>query len=129
MVANADLFRAKHWPEPWPAMRLDMVNSMALRIALVAAGLADVAIALRPKNEWDLAAAMLILTEAGGVLTDHAGTVPRFNQQRPVIDTLVAAGPRLHEPVRARVAAGVARWQAAAGSAKGGQRTAQGARS
>lgn len=111
MVANASLFRARHWPEPWPPMRLDMVNSIALRIGLVAAGLADAAIALRPKNEWDLAAAALILSEAGGTLTDHAGRYPAFNQPRPVIDTLIAAGPRLHEPVRARVAAGVERWQ------------------
>lgn len=111
MVANADLFRAKHWPEPWPAMRLDMVNSIALRIGLVAAGLADVAIALRPKNEWDLAAATLILTESGGLMSDHAGLPPKFNQPDPVIETLVAAGPRLHEPVRLRVAAGIKRWR------------------
>lgn len=47
-------------------------GSLCLHLAWVAAGLADAAYALECKL-WDIAAAALIIQEAGGVATDHAG--------------------------------------------------------
>jgi myo-inositol-1(or 4)-monophosphatase len=47
-------------------------GSLCLHLAWVAAGLADAAYALECKL-WDIAAAVLIIQESGGVATDHAG--------------------------------------------------------
>jgi len=115
MLADRELFLADFWPEPWPLMKLDKPNSIALRLGMVAAGMADAAVALRPKCEWDLAAALLVLQEAGGVCTDHLGGHPRFNRPNPVYPTVIAASAELYPQVLARVAAGVASWQVRTG--------------
>jgi myo-inositol-1(or 4)-monophosphatase len=111
MLADKELFSAKFWPEVWPHMELSKPNSIALRMALVACGHADAAVALRSKNEWDLAAATLILEEAGGTWSDHSGQRPPFNRANPVYATVVAAGPALYPEVLRRVSAGVDAWQ------------------
>ncbi len=110
MLSDAELFSAKFWPERWPAMQISKPNSIALRMALVACGKADAAVALRPKSEWDVAAASLIVSEAGGVWSDHNGTRFPFNQPDPVHATVLAAGPGLYPEVLRRVQAGVAAW-------------------
>ena len=43
-----------------------------------------------------LAAADLIVREAGGLLTDQAGRAPRYNAPVPEQRATIAAGPKLH---------------------------------
>jgi myo-inositol-1(or 4)-monophosphatase len=119
MLASSDLFNPKFWPEPWPEMAISTTNSIALRLALVAAGEADVALALSAESEWDVAAAHLILEEAGAILTDHEGRQPRYNNREPTVPMLVASAPGLHGTVLARVQAGVAAWRAREASGRG----------
>lgn len=95
-IASGGLFRKKIWKDPWPDVKARWVNSVAYRIALVAAGKADATISLSGKSEWDLAAAAVILKEAGGVITDHHGKTHRYNRESPRLPSLVASGPRLH---------------------------------
>ena len=71
-------------------------NSIALRLGLVAAGEADLLVTRRWGHEWDVAAAALLVEEAGGVVTDAAGAPLRFNRPRPRAFGLVASGPGLH---------------------------------
>ncbi len=111
MLADAQLFSASFWPEPWPAMEISKPNSIALRLALVASGEADAAVALRPKSEWDLAAATLILEEAGGHWGDHLDSAKIFNRPYPKFQTVIAAGPGLFDPVMTRVKEGLAAWK------------------
>ena len=111
MLADADLLKARFWPQRWPDMQVSRPNSIALRLALVACGLADAAIALRPKHEWDLAAATLIVEEAGAHWSDHHGNRPPFNRPDPSHATVVAAGPTLYPEVLERVRSGMAAWQ------------------
>jgi myo-inositol-1(or 4)-monophosphatase len=111
MLADAQLFSAGFWPQAWPDMELSKPNSIALRLALVACGHADAAVALRPKSEWDLAAAALILEEAGGHWGDHLGSPRLFNQQDPKFTTVIAAGPGLYDGLHGRVSAGMAAWK------------------
>jgi myo-inositol-1(or 4)-monophosphatase len=54
-------------------------NSIALRIALVAAGEADLVATLRWGFEWDIAAAALIASEAGATVTGALGQPLAFN--------------------------------------------------
>ncbi len=60
------------------------VHSLALRIAKVAEGALDAAFASRNSHDWDLAAADLLVHEAGGALTDFTGRALRYNQPQPV---------------------------------------------
>ncbi|MEN0652807.1 MULTISPECIES: inositol monophosphatase family protein [Hyphobacterium] len=78
-------------------------NSIAYRIALVAAGQFDASVSPRPKSDWDLAAADIIMSEAGGLLTDHAGQVYRYNTDSVLCRPPLAAGPRLHALLRDRL--------------------------
>lgn len=103
MAAHGPMFKHPAWPEPWPDMEIIERNSVAYRIALVACNAADAALALNAKNDWDLAAADLILHEAGGRLTSHDGRRLVYNRELPRHRSLIAAGPRLYEALYARV--------------------------
>ncbi|MAU40784.1 MAG: 3'(2'),5'-bisphosphate nucleotidase CysQ [Kordiimonas sp.] len=96
LFAYRSLLKSPRWTTPWPDVKLGMVNSVAYRLALIAAGQFDAIISLQPKNDWDLAAAELILQEAGGVLTDRQNRTHQYNQQNPQMPALVAAAPQLH---------------------------------
>jgi fructose-1,6-bisphosphatase/inositol monophosphatase family enzyme len=71
------------------------VNSVAYRLALVAAA-APATISLSNKSEWDLAAAALLVEEAGGIVTDHRGGAHHYNRPSPRFPSLVASGKALH---------------------------------
>ncbi len=103
---------ASFWPDPWDALAVDKPNSLALRIASVAAGTADGFFEGRTVAEWDIAAAALIVAEAGGAITDRDNRALAFNRSRPALDGIVAATPALVEPLRLRLAAGIAAWRA-----------------
>jgi myo-inositol-1(or 4)-monophosphatase len=72
------------------------VHSLALRIACVAHGALDAAFASGGSHEWDLAAADLLVHEAGGALTDFAGRLLNYNAQRTAYGPLLAAGYARH---------------------------------
>jgi myo-inositol-1(or 4)-monophosphatase len=103
MAAHGPMFKHPAWPEAWPAMEIIERNSVAYRIALVACNQADAALALNTKNDWDLAAADLILWEAGGKLTSHDGMVLAYNREIPRHRSLLAAGPEMYDALFARV--------------------------
>jgi myo-inositol-1(or 4)-monophosphatase len=65
--------------------------SLALRLADVAAGRHDVAIASPNSRDWDIAAADVILTEAGGILSELDGRQLSYNRPELRRDMLVAA--------------------------------------
>ena len=71
-------------------------KSLARRIALVSDGGYNAAIASQNARDWDLAAAALILTEAGGRITDFEGRELAFNRADPRHPPLLAAPPLLH---------------------------------
>ena len=74
-----------------------------MRLMRVASGEFDVALAPRNAYDWDIAAADLILHEAGGVLTDLRGTdAGRIIAPTPKHPALAAGPPGL----QARVARG-----------------------
>jgi myo-inositol-1(or 4)-monophosphatase len=72
------------------------VHSLALRLTRVAHGTLDVAFASPGSHDWDLAAADLLVHEAGGVLTDLAGDTPSYTRPHIVHGALIAAGPARH---------------------------------
>jgi myo-inositol-1(or 4)-monophosphatase len=100
-VANARLtgprrlvgMAAEEAGAPHAAIRL--VPSLAYRLALVATGEADLAIAGMNANDWDLAAADLLVHEAGGRLGDLSGAPVRYNVADGRHPVLVAANGAL----------------------------------
>ncbi|MFM9978983.1 MAG: 3'(2'),5'-bisphosphate nucleotidase CysQ [Sphingomonadaceae bacterium] len=79
-------------------------NSIALRIAIVAAGEADLLAGIRWGHEWDIAAAALIAQEAGATVTDARGQPLRFNSTKGEMFGVLAAAPGIHAAAVARLA-------------------------
>lgn len=79
-------------------------NSIALRMALVAADRADLLATQRWGAEWDIAAAALIAQEAGALVTDANGVPLRFNQPRAQQYGVLASAPAIHAAAVARLA-------------------------
>lgn len=104
MLGDAGMLGHSAWTTPWPAMRIESRNSVALRMALVASGAFDACFAPSEKHEWDLAAADLICREAGALVTDHKGRTFTYNRPVPKQPALICAGPALHRLLLQRVA-------------------------
>ena len=83
---------------------VDRPNSIALRIAMVARGDADLLAALRWGHEWDIAAAALIAQEAGAIVTDARGQTLRFNSTKGEMFGVLAAAPGIHAAAVDRLA-------------------------
>lgn len=71
-------------------------NSIALRMAMVAADEADLVATVRWGAEWDVAAAALIAAEAGASVTDALGAPLRFNRPVPVALGMLCCAPNIH---------------------------------
>jgi myo-inositol-1(or 4)-monophosphatase len=78
------------------AMPVPRIGSIALRLARVAQGELDVAFAGGNSHDWDLAAADLLVHEAGGALTTMAGEALTYNGSELVHGALLAAGQERH---------------------------------
>ena len=76
------------------------VGSVAYKLALVAAGLADATWTLVPKHEWDIAAGVALLQAAGGDVYSLEGEPPSFNQKNPLLSGLIAHAPGLLLQIR-----------------------------
>jgi myo-inositol-1(or 4)-monophosphatase len=72
------------------------IHSLALRLARVADGELDAAIAGGNSHDWDLAAADLLVHEAGGLMTALDGRVLIYNRPDPVHSIVLAAGRERH---------------------------------
>lgn len=79
-------------------------NGIALRIAMVASGEADLVATLRWGHEWDIAAAVLIAAEAGAAISDALGAPLRFNNPDPQAFGVLVCAPAIHAAAVARLA-------------------------
>ncbi|MSO65589.1 MAG: 3'(2'),5'-bisphosphate nucleotidase CysQ [Alphaproteobacteria bacterium] len=96
MLSSRRTFERHNWMEAATGAEFRFVNSMAYRVALVAAGRFDATVTLTRKSDWDIAAADLIVGEAGGRMTWLDGRVITYNRQTIEHPNIVAAGPALH---------------------------------
>ena len=79
------------------AAEVRFVPSLAYRLALVASGEVDIAIAKANAQDWDLAAADLLVEEAGARLGDLRGEKLIYNRAETGHPALVAAPAALFE--------------------------------
>jgi myo-inositol-1(or 4)-monophosphatase len=96
MLGDPAMYKHPAWPIAWPDMDVVSRNSIAYRMCLVAAGHYDGAIALSAKSDWDVAAADIIVSEAGALATTHEGLAFAYDHGVPLQKSLVVAGKALH---------------------------------
>ena len=93
-------------PELWPGGVPDVARhfrpSLAWRLALVAEGRFDAMLTLRPTWHWDIAAGALLVSEAGGRVTDGMGEALRFNTAQPQSAGVIAGGAGVQADLVAR---------------------------
>jgi myo-inositol-1(or 4)-monophosphatase len=82
-----------------PGEQHPRIGSLALKICRAAEGRLDVAFAGGQSHDWDLAAADVIVHEAGGTMTALTGDVIVYNRPNVQHETLVAAGRERHERI------------------------------
>lgn len=78
-------------------------NSIALRMALVAADEADLCATLRWGYEWDIAAAGLIAREAGAAVSDAFGQPLHYNKRDPRAFGVLVTAPTIQAAALARL--------------------------
>jgi myo-inositol-1(or 4)-monophosphatase len=99
---RAELQGARVPADQLPAADSDLVaiarpNSIALRIALVAAGEADLVATLKWGFEWDIAAAALIAEEAGATVSGALGQPLAFNTASGEAFGVLVTTPGIHQ--------------------------------
>lgn len=79
------------------------MGSVAYKLGLVSAGLADLTFTLVPKHEWDVAAGVALVESAGGFVCTLDGGPLRCNNRNPLLKGLVACGPLLQDELLSRL--------------------------
>jgi myo-inositol-1(or 4)-monophosphatase len=118
LLSSRTEMKRRDWPRLLPEATFTTIGSLAYKLALIAGGRFDGLVSLRASHDWDIAAAQLLVEEAGGLVTDAAGRAIVLNQATPRHSGLAAAGPKgLHEALLERLASAAATFdQAAAGA-------------
>ena len=103
LASRSEVKRGEWKPFENGPFKVQAMGSVAYKLALVSAGLADITFTLTPKNEWDVAAGAALVLSAGGYVAtlDHAPL--RCNNKNPLISGLLASGPNLREGLLAAV--------------------------
>lgn len=86
----------------WEAFQGTQLNirpmgSVAYKLALVAAGLADITFTLTPKNEWDVAAGAALVKSGGGYIQTLENAELCCNNRNPLISGLIGCAPLLRD--------------------------------
>jgi myo-inositol-1(or 4)-monophosphatase len=112
-IADPSLEPALAGPKPlvdsargiFPQLRtVPYIPSLAYRVAMVAAGRIDATFVKPRSHDWDLAAADLILSEAGGRINDRSGAELTYGGVNPSHGSLVAGGGFLLEKLSGVIA-------------------------
>jgi myo-inositol-1(or 4)-monophosphatase len=77
----------------------DKIPSLALRLTRIADGTIDAGLVSPDARDWDLAAADLILKEAGGRVVTAEGEPVGYNRETPIHGMLMASGNSLAAPL------------------------------
>jgi len=80
------------------------MGSVAYKLALVSAGLADITFTLVPKNEWDVAAGIALVQSAGGFAVTLENQPLKCNGKDTLLSGLLAGGPGMKDELLALVA-------------------------
>lgn len=79
------------------------VGSIAYKLAMVAAGMAHSTFSLGPKSEWDIAAGVLLVQEAGGIVTDKSHNPFVFNSANIRVNGIIAASEASYSAINHQI--------------------------
>ena len=99
ILATRPSFEPRYWKRV-PDVTRNHRPSLAYRLALVAQGRFDAMLTLRATWEWDIAAGVLILNEAGAITSDKHGDALKFNNPDPRLPGMIGANANLHHQIR-----------------------------
>lgn len=97
LLASRSEYKRGEWEKFIVHHEVKQVGSIAYKLGLIAAGMADATFSLGPKNEWDIAAGVLLVQEAGGVVTDRQRNSFLFNRDNVLVDGIVASSKPVNE--------------------------------
>lgn len=95
LASRSEVKRGEWKPFENGPLEVRAMGSVAYKLALVSAGLADITFTLTPKNEWDVTAGAALVSSAGGFLATLNGSAFRANNRDPLLSGLIASGPNL----------------------------------
>jgi myo-inositol-1(or 4)-monophosphatase len=101
LASRSEVKRGEWKPFENGPLQIRAMGSVAYKLALVAAGLADITFTLTPKNEWDVAAGAALVESAGGFIGTLNGSTFRANNRDPLLSGLIASGPNLRNDLLA----------------------------
>lgn len=96
VLATRPQMAPQHWRGDVPDIDRKHRPSLAYRLGLVSQGRYDAMMTLRPTWEWDIAAGVLLVQEAGGYASDRNGRQITFNARDPRANGIVAGSNALH---------------------------------
>jgi myo-inositol-1(or 4)-monophosphatase len=97
LASRSEVKRGEWEPFQSSPLTIRPMGSVAYKLALVAAGKADVTFTLTPKHEWDVAAGAALVLSAGGHVQTLENTELRCNNKNPLLSGLIACGPFLRQ--------------------------------
>jgi myo-inositol-1(or 4)-monophosphatase len=103
LASRSEVKRGEWKPFENAAFKIRPMGSVAYKLALVSAGLADVTFTLTPKNEWDVVAGAALVQSAGGFVSTLEKTTLTANRRDPLLSGLLASGPFLKDELLALV--------------------------
>jgi myo-inositol-1(or 4)-monophosphatase len=107
LLSSRTEMKSRQWPKLIPEGQFTTMGSLAYKLALVAAGRFDGLISLRACHDWDLAAAALLIGEAGGRISEADGRALVLNTPALRHEGLAAAGTTaLHRALVTRLRSG-----------------------
>jgi myo-inositol-1(or 4)-monophosphatase len=99
LASRSEVKRGEWEPFAKSPFTVKPLGSVAYKLALVAAGLADATWTLTPKHEWDLAGGVALLHAARGVVKKLDGDAPLFNRSKLLLDGLLAFSDASSKPL------------------------------
>jgi myo-inositol-1(or 4)-monophosphatase len=103
LASRSEVKRGEWKPFENAEFTIRPMGSVAYKLALVSAGLADITFTLTPKNEWDVVAGAALVQSAGAFVGTLEKTSLTANRRDPLLSGLLASGPFLKEPLLALV--------------------------
>jgi myo-inositol-1(or 4)-monophosphatase len=97
LASRSEVKRGEWKPFENAPFGIKAMGSVAYKLALVSAGLADVTFTLTPKNEWDVVGGAALVQSAGGFVQTLDNTVLTANNRSPLLSGLLAGGPHLKD--------------------------------
>lgn len=98
LLASRSEYQRGEW-DAFAKQHVQVVGSIAYKLALVAAGKADATFSLGPKSEWDIAGGVLLVEEAGGVVTTCDRLPFLFNNKNILVDGVIASAAEINDHI------------------------------